>query len=169
MKQQNPVAASSPDFNSYFDVEALHPSFRDVVARRRSAIRPMAGITNYDANYMKVSAFKRWGLSAYEDCWTFEMESRPIPFVSTDPRPLRVLDKFSKYIEPLLQVIVPRMEPHTQTYNKISKVGYPINANPEDDAGNLIKMDVLKSLFAPLREGDASGYSDSFSTIGIRT
>lgn len=165
-----PQAADSltHDYNGFFRVEQVDKSFKQAIARRRPVIRPLAGVTNYDVNEIKKQAFHRWGLSEYEDCWTFEMPSRPIPFVSTDTRPLRVLEKFEAYIEHVLNVILPRMTPHIQTFNKISKIGYPINTNPEADDGTLLKMEVLNEYFEPLSHNDDSGYEDSFSTIGIR-
>lgn len=166
----NPAAASSPtrDLNRFFEIEEVDKSFVAAVNKRRPPIRPLKGIPNADIDYMRRKAFEKWGLEDYLPCWTGEMAKRPIPFISTDERPLRVLEKFERYIGPLMDCLLPRMQPHTQTYNKISKVGYPVNSNPEDEEGNLIKMDVLMEHFPVLLNGDDSLFKDTYTTIGTR-
>jgi hypothetical protein len=171
-QQQSPTArqkdSSGRNLDEFFDVIHVDGSFTKVIPRLRGPIRPIVGVPNKDADTMKRMAFDYAGLSAYNDCWSFEMGKRPIPFVSTDKRPLLVRQKFEKYIGAVFDILIPQMEPHIQTYNKISKVGYPVLSNPEDEEGNLIKMDVLNENFIPLDEGDISAYHDSFSTIGVR-
>jgi len=165
---QNHQDSSERNLDEFFDVEEVNKSFTKVIPKVRGPIRPVVGVPNKDADTMKRMAFDAARLSEYNDCWSFEMSKRPIPFVSTDKRPLLVKDKFEKYIGAVLDVLVPEMEPHVQTYNKISKVGYPVLSNPEDDEGNLIKMEILNEHFLPLDDGDISEYKDSFSTINVR-
>jgi hypothetical protein len=121
-----------------------------------------------EVDWMKRQAFEKWGLEEYSDCWTFEMPLRPIPFVSTDTRPLRVLEKFERYIQPLLNVLAPTMEPHIQTINKISKLGWPVHANPKDESGRMLKFDIVLEFFDRFDQGDFSGFEESFSTNSVR-
>jgi len=151
-----------------FDVEEVDSSFLRVVPRKRGPIRPIVGVPNADANIFKKAVFSKFGLSQYNDCWTFEMSKRPIPFVSTDSKPKIVADDFKKYIDAVMDVLVPMMKPHIQTYNKISKLGWPVLANPKDELGVQIKMEVLEPFFSRFDVGDFSGFTDAFNTINVR-
>jgi hypothetical protein len=168
------------DLSHLFEVQRVAGSFRRAVPRRVASIRPFKVIPNYEANWMKVNAYNAAGLSEYNDCWTGEMASRPIPFISTDSKPLRTVEVFRKYIRAVLSFLAPHITPAIQTINKISSLGYPINANPGDGidrkAGshhfmekvNQSKFDVVLDLFAPMMEGDFSVYRDGYHTIGCR-
>lgn len=131
---------------------------------------------------MKERALSSAGLEEFNSCWTFEPKVRPIPFVSTDKKPRLALEIFKKHIPAVLAFLIPRMEPHTQTYNKISSAGWPINSNPTthsetQEIANRIgihapeatnKFDLMMALFPELDAGDISRYKDSFGTIGGR-
>jgi len=167
MQLQSPAKTTSQEnsnaaINSYFKVEEADSSFKQIIPRRKGPIRPIPGVTMYDADQMKKAAFSQFGFSEYADCWTFEMASRPIPFISTDSRPLLVKTVFEKYIKSVLAFIVPRMKPHVQTYNKISNLGYPVFANPPN------KMEVLDVFFADLLNFDDSAFKQSHSSINTR-
>jgi hypothetical protein len=158
-----------------FKVAPASKSFRRAVPRRIEAIRPFKGITNYDANWMKTHAYDKFGLSEYDNCWTGEMNMRPIPFVSTDPRPLRTQSQFERYITHVLAYLLPDVKPAIQAINKISSLGYPISANPGDGLDKTTgikrfqsKFDVMLSLFEPMQRGDFEIYADGYHTIGVR-
>jgi len=147
----------------------------------------------YEANWMKERAYEFSGLEEYNDCWTFEPRKRPIPFVATDSKPERALELFSKYAPILLDFLLPHVVPHTQTYNKVSAIGYPVNENPVketqietsaavlqvfDDLGldkkylepeaTRGKMSILNALFTDFDNGDIRICNKSFTTIGGR-
>lgn len=165
-----------------YRVQRADAALRRFVPARRGPIRPIPGLTMFEANEMKVKALTAAGLDAYNECWTFEPKRRPIPFVSTDRKPAVALEIFKKYIPNVLNFLLPRMEAHTQTYNKVSSAGWPINSNPETrseaqeiagrigihdpDASN--KFDLMMALFPELDAGDISRYEHSFGTIGGR-
>lgn len=103
------------------------------------------------------------------------MASRPIPFVSTDPKPKRSLEKFKKYINPLLEYLLPHVRPHVQTINKISSLGYPVNCNPGEGLDPVSHVQVWQSKFdvflefcEPMMHLDFSAFDDSYHTIGTR-
>ena len=125
-------------------------------------------MTMFEADATRKEVFEKFGYDEYLPCWTVEPEKRPVPFVSTDPRPKKVAELFEMYISVVLSELVPQMTPHVQTYNKIARVGWPINANPVNEAGELIKMQVLLPIFEALKNGDDSQFQGSCNTMGNR-
>jgi len=144
------------------------------VPRRGSPVRPFPGISNTDANWMKLEAYARAGLSEYDKCWTGEMAMRPIPFVSTDDKPLYAQQLMKKHLGAVFDFLLPRIKPHVQPINKVSSLGYPVNANPgdgKDEHGRQVfesKFDVVLDLFQSLQAGDYSMYDEGYHTIGVR-
>lgn len=114
----------------YFDVTELDHSFMTIVPKRMRPIRPYPGLTAHQADFIMQHLFDRFGFERFKGCWSFEMSKRAIPYVTTDARPLRVLEKFQRFIEPLLAIMLPNLTLYDQTYNKTSTLGYPIHANP---------------------------------------
>lgn len=170
-----PQSASYKQLPGLFEVEKVDRTYRQVVPRRGAPVRPFKGIDNQAANWMKTEAFKHANLEEFIPCWSGEMASRPIPFVSTDDGPKLATDIFKKHIQPVLAYLLPQVEPHFQPINKISALGYPINGNPgtgmDDKTGIQVyesKMDVTLDLFAIMQSGDFSLYKDGFHTIGLR-
>jgi len=169
-----PTAPGNNDIQSMFSVKPAAAGFRKAVPRRISSIRPFKNIPNYDANAMKVRAYEFSNLTEYIPCWTGEKATRPIPFVSVDPKPLRAQEQFERFIQPLFDYLLPHVAPATQSINKISSLGYPVNMNPGsgcDSRGvktHQSKFDVVLELFEPMQAGDFSIYRDAYHTIGVR-
>jgi hypothetical protein len=144
------------------------------VPRRGAPVRPFPGVSNYDANWMKLQAYERAGLEEYNPCWTGEMAMRPIPFVSTDSKPLYAQQLMKKHIGSVFDFLLPQIKPHVQPINKVSSLGFPINANPgdgKDETGQPAyqsKFDVVVDLFHILQSGDYSMYDRGYNTIGVR-
>jgi hypothetical protein len=162
------------DLQSYFKVQRVDKSFRQAVPRRKSAVRPFKGVSNYDANWMKVMAYEHAGNTQYNQCWTGEMASRPIPFVSTDSKPKYAQELMEKHLDAVFDFLLPTITPGVQPINKISSLGYPINANPGtglDERGVQIfqsKFDVVLDEFRIMQGGDFSKYDSGYHTIGVR-
>jgi len=182
------------ELRGLYSVSPATESEYDLIPRRRAPIRPLPGLTMHDANYMKERAFDYAELNAFMDCWTFEPFRRPIPFVATDKKPERALSAFVQYAPDVLKFLLPNVSAHTQTYNKISRLGYPVHVNPKtpdqvlkilndlgvdrspnDDRVDSLtglpvydKMTILFALFDELDAGDDSRYRHSFSTLGGR-
>lgn len=114
----------------YFDVEELDKSFMAIVPKRIRAVRPYPGLTAHQADYVFSRLLTRFDFAQFKPCWSYEMRKRSIPYVTTDPRPERVLAQFQRFIGPLLDLILPGLTLYDQTYNKTSTLGYPIHANP---------------------------------------
>lgn len=163
-----------------FEVRPADRAFRRVVPKRVASIRPFKDVSNEAANWMKCQAYENAGLQDYLPCWTGEMESRPIPFVSTDPRPLRTQEVFRRWIKPVLAFLAPDITPAVQTINKLSALGYPVNINPGDgvcrdpNSGQFgmkikqSKFDVVLDFFRDMQAGDFSVYEDGYHTVGLR-
>lgn len=162
------VMKETADVSRYFKVEAAPREYKQHIPRRKRPIRPIFGLTESDTDELKNVMFDRFGLSEYRDCWTYEMNARPVPFVSFDERPRKVLEAFDKYIDVLLWVLLRHVKPHHQTFNKVSRLGWPVHRNPRDDEGNLIKMDVFVPLIEKALAGDWAEYEGSFFTINSR-
>jgi hypothetical protein len=168
------------DLNSLFSVRGADRAFKRVVPRRVEYVRPFKDIPLESVEWMKEQAYQHAGLEEYLPCWTGEMASRPIPFVSTDPKPLRTKEVFERYIRDVFAFLLPDMTPAIQTINKISALGYPVNGNPGDGvdhkAGSRTeglkikqsKFDVAMELFALMEQGDFDLYKDGYHTIGCR-
>lgn len=114
----------------YFITEELDRSFMSIVPKRLRAVRPYPGLTAHQADFIFSRSLTKFGFEQYKSCWSFEMRKRAVPYVTTDPRPLRVLEQFQRFIDPLLRHILPALKLYDQTYNKTSTLGYPIHANP---------------------------------------
>jgi hypothetical protein len=167
--------APSPNLQSLFVVKRVGKEFRNIVARRGAPIRPFERVSNYDANWMKQKAYDNAGLSEYNDCWTGEMRSRPIPFVSTDRKPLYAQELMAKHIKAVFAFIVPQMVPHVQPINKVSSLGFPIHGNPgtgmDEKTGMQLyesKFDIVCEVFRILQSGDFSMFDDMINTISKR-
>jgi len=156
------------DVSHYFDIKEASPSLKQIIPRRKRPVRPIYGLTAPDADTMMAAAFEKWGYTELTECWTYEMRSRTVPFVSTDERPKRVLEVFDKYIDAILSYFIPNMAPHYQTINKVARLGWPINRNPVNDDGTRIKMDVFLPLAEQALAGDWQHYRDAFYTINLR-
>jgi hypothetical protein len=123
---------------------------------------------------MKKAAYAISGLSEYDPCWTGEMTRRPIPFVSTDPKPLITQACFEKYMPYLLDVLLPLIEPAIQSINKVSSLGFPVFKNHGDGTNSKgervgpTKFDYILYLFQELQRSDYSRYDDQVNTIGLR-
>jgi len=123
---------------------------------------------------MKVNAYEHAGYTDYLQCWTGEMAMRPIPFISTDEKPLRAQQYMAKYLPAVFDYLVPKCKPHIQPINKISALGYPITGNPgtglnEDGVKEFeSKFDVVLTYFQELQAGDYSLYDEGYHTIGVR-
>lgn len=171
---QTHQARSLSNLNSAFEVKAVDKTARSIVPRRGAPIRPFPGVSNADANWMKVKAYEAADLMEYADCWTGEMKMRPIPFVSTDSKPLYAQQLMQKHLGKVFDFLLPTIKPHIQPINKVSALGYPINGNPGDgyDLTGVkryeSKFDVVLDLFSRLEGGDYSMYDDGYHTIGVR-
>jgi hypothetical protein len=165
---------SSATLQSYFKVQRVDKSFRGAVPRRKAPVRPFKRVSNYDANWMKVKAYEIAGLEEYNNCWTGEMAARPIPFVSTDSKPKYAQELMEKHLPAVLDYLLPTIVPGVQPINKVSSLGYPVNANPGlglDERGVQVyqsKFDVVMNYFRIMQSGDFSTYDDGFHTIGVR-
>jgi hypothetical protein len=157
------------DVSQYFDIRAADRADKQNVPRRKQPIRPVFGLTEMDTDTVMNVMFEAFGLAEYGQCWTFEMASRPVPFVSTDERPLKVLRLFERYIEPLMAVLIREVVPHHQTFNKVSRLGWPVHRNPRDEDGRLIKMEVFTPLITKALAGDWAEYEQSYFTINVRS
>jgi len=165
---------STATLNNLFTTEKVDRSFRQAVPRRGSPVRPYPILSFPEAELIKSECFTRFGLEEYVNCWSGEMAKRPIPFVSTDKKPLLTQQIFERYFPSLLNYILPHITPSIQTINKISALGYPINGNPGDGMDRYgikqyySKFDVVLEYMKDMELGAYDIYKSGYHTIGKR-
>jgi hypothetical protein len=163
------------DLQSMFGVQPVPSVAKTVMPRRKLPVRPLPGLNNVKANWMKLHAYNKFGLQEYDDCWTGEMWRRPIPFVSTDTKPRIAEALLRKHLPTLMKVLVSQMEPVIQAINKQSSLGYPVNMNPGTGVDRktgekrfLSKFEVYLLFAAEIARGDLSRLEGMYNTIGPR-
>lgn len=169
----------------FYDVEPVDRSFFKVIPKRKAPVRPYPLLTMHQAEFLMHREFDQFGFEEYDDCWSCEGSRRSLPFISTDERPQRVLQKFMKYAPALFDFILPRIRIKPQSYNKGSALGYPVNGNPNirrdiDEADVLTDAELVAerlggekariwfSFYDQFRAGDFSAVEDAFTTINRR-
>lgn len=131
-------------------VQRAPHSLMDFVNPRRGVTQTVPGLDTQTGYRVGWEMLKLVGLEDRVPQVTAEAFSRPVPhcFKRADLKPLA--DLFTKHIEQVAQKLYPRMEAPTQTYNKESRLGWPVLDNPPN------KQEVLEyHINDYLREGVA--------------
>jgi len=172
---------TDPDLLKYFKVRPADSDWRRVISKRRNPVRPIPGMDNDDVQVMREGLYPLAGLEEYLQTWSGEMKSRPIPFVSTDSKPLDTQKLYDKYMPEILRFLLPYVKPGVQTINKISRLGYPVFGNPGDGIDRKSnsptygfktqrsKFDEWLILAKPIYYGDIELYRNGVHTEGNRT
>jgi hypothetical protein len=172
---------SDKTLEKYFKVRRASNDWKRVIAKRRAPVRPIPGLDNAQVQYMREMIYPEFGLEQYLQTWSGEMAARPIPFVSTDDKPLKTKTLYEKYAPAVYDYILPFVKPGAQSINKTSRLGYPVFSNPGDGIDRrpsspsygfqtqASKWDVFLSLLQPMYQGDFSLYKEGVHTEGCRT
>lgn len=133
-----------------------------IVPRRRNVIPPVPGMELERSMIVQRELFEKFGLEAYKDLVSAEMSSRPVPQVSAFSGKLLALAKLCEERLPrLLAYISPLLTPPVQTFNKVSKMGWPYFCRPEDKASRALwSYNLAKATSQYLKE--------CFTSINIR-
>jgi hypothetical protein len=133
-----------------------------VVNPRRGPTVSVPGMSM--ANQMELSdiMFQRFGFDELVGCITAEPYSRHIPQVFQSSEVSKLTELYASYIQEFLSTVLEGVMAPFQTYNKYSRIGYPIFANPEN------KQAVLEQMFEPFQRGDFSLLQGSYTIMNVR-
>jgi len=106
--------------------------------------------------------FQKFGLPEFVGCSTAEMRSRPIPQVFTLDKTAKMTEAYAKWAPHLLRILFQSLKPPVQTFNKVSRLGYPYCAIPDD------KLAMLKPMFVRYGAGDLSVEEAGFIMVNVR-
>jgi len=106
--------------------------------------------------------FSRFGMEQFVGCVTGEMQRRPVPqvFRTSEVKPLT--DLYVKWLPQIYRFLLPQIKAPHQTYNKISRTGWPGFHRPENKLAYVLE-------FAPaVLAGDLDMFKNAFIVMGIR-
>lgn len=135
---------------------------RELVPPRRTVISPLPLVHPVDARAIQKALFPAFGLDEYVDCATCEMASRPVPHCFRTSEVAALTQLYENWLPDILARILPEIAPPLQSYNKISRLGWPVLSVPDR------KQEWLDAYFPHILSDGVKGWEDSFITIGIR-
>lgn len=142
-------------------IENTERMFKIVNPRRG----PIESVPNLDipAN-CKVAdrMFTKFGLDQFVGCITAEMDERPIPFVFRTEETAKLTELYIRWAPYIFDRLMREIKPPVQTYNKISRLGWDVFANPPN------KASVLMDRFEQMVYEGLLRYWSSFVGIGLR-
>lgn len=135
---------------------------RHSVSRRRPPTPSIPDLRWEHSRRVQRELFSAFGLEAFADSITAEMHSRPTPHVSKiDARMIALRRLLAYYLPRLLVFLAAELKPPVQTYNKVSKLGWPYMCVPTDKAA--------RSLWSYLiARGNPAYLAPSFGTMNVR-
>jgi len=144
--------------------ERLKARMFKIVNPRRGAMLSVPGLTlkqNCDVADIMFDAF---GLDQYVGCITAEIEHRPIPFVFQTSETRALTELYAEWAPHFFPRIMRELKPPVQTFNKVSRLGWPYFTNPPN------KQDYLSMDFSDLvvDPRNLEKYDPSFIGIGLR-
>jgi len=120
------------------------------------------GVTLGEGLLMADFIFERFGLTEYDRMVTAEMARRPIPHVFRASETKALDDLFTEMYPYIQQWIIPQIKAPYQTYNKVSKVGYPGFFIPED------KLTYVAGFMPSVLAGDLAFFENAFIVQNVR-
>jgi len=152
----------SESHNDQFIVTRPSDSYHKVINPRRGPTASVPGLTLAAGLSMGDKILGHFGLDQYVGCVTAEPERRAIPFVFNSLETAALTALYKEWAPYIWARLVSELHAPVQTYNKVSRLGWPIFANPEN------KDVFLHKWFAPLRRGDLTPFERAFIIINVR-
>jgi len=106
--------------------------------------------------------FSKFKLDQFVGCVTGEMNSRPIPQVFREDTVKPLTDLYIDWLPDITNWLLPQVKAPHQTYNKISRVGWPGFHRPEN------KLHYVLDHMPAILAGDLDMYKEAFIVMGIR-
>lgn len=161
--------AQSQTLNVSEGYTVVTPSEADMKLLRRSIISPrrgpsasVPGLSMVEGLLAADEMFSRFGLDGYVGCVTGEMESRPIPQVFRESTVKPLTDLYSDWLPDITAWLLPQVKAPHQTYNKISRVGWPGFHRPDN------KLHYVLDHMPAILSGDMDMYKEAFIVMGVR-
>jgi hypothetical protein len=145
----------------YFD-ETAQANLRRIVNPRRGPnlsvpnLELKAGVTLSD--YM----MRKNDLGDFTNCITAEMSSRPVPHVFKRAETVALTELYKIWAPYIFAKVFRELKAPVQTYNKVSRLGWPEFTNPEN------KQDVLSSFFSQIAADGVQNYTKAFIILNVR-
>lgn len=151
------------DYSSSYIIDDDVPECsRQIVPVRRGPLEPLPLVSAREARGIQRELFLKYGLEKYASCATCEMPSRPIPHAFRVEKTAPLTALYLKWLPLIFERVMPEIVAPVQSYNKISRMGWPILGVPED------KQPYLEEHFSEIASSGTKSYKDSFVVIGIR-
>jgi len=106
--------------------------------------------------------FEMFKMPQYDRMVTAEMKSRPVPHTFRESEVKNLNDLYAKWLPRIIGWILPQLKPPYQTYNKVSKVGWPGFFIPED------KQAYVSRFMPSVLSGDLDMFDDAFIAMNVR-
>lgn len=135
---------------------------RRVINPRRGPTLSVPDVTMKTSLSMGDKMLAKFGLDQYVGAVTAEMRSRPIPHIFKSSETKALTDLYYKWAPLIFRRVFQGMEAPTQTYNKVSRLGWKEFTNPPN------KQSVLDLHFSSLLQGGLEIYEGSFIIINVR-
>jgi len=163
------MAASPETLNPSEGYEIVTPSEKEqtrlltsIISPRRGPSASVPGLTLLEGMLMADEMYTRFDLPQYVGCVTGEMFSRPVPqvFKTSSVKPLT--DLYVDWLPEIGAWLLPQIQAPHQTYNKISRVGWPGFYRPDN------KLSYVLQFMREILAGDLARFEEAFIVMGIR-
>jgi len=141
------------------DQELAH----EIVNKRRGAQLSVPTVHDWPSHFsMQDDIFSHFNMEELVGCTTVEMRSRPVPhvFKTSDTQPLT--DLFAKWYPSILQRLMPTLKAPIQTFNKTSRLGWPVFGRPD------VKIEAIRPYFERAVRGDLDWLREAFIIMNVR-
>jgi len=133
-----------------------------IISPRRGPTASVPGLTMVEGLLAADEMFSKFGLDQFVGCATGEMFSRPIPQVFKEATVKPLTDLYTAWLPDIAAWLLPQVKAPYQTYNKISRVGWPGFHRPDN------KLHYVLDHMPAILAGDLDEYKQSFIVMGIR-
>jgi len=133
-----------------------------VIPPRRGPTQSVPGLTLPEGLLLADAMFDHFELTQYDRMVTAEMRSRPVPHVFKEAEVKSLNELYAEWLPDIVGWLLPQLKAPYQTYNKVSKVGWPGFFIPPDKASYVAR-------FMPeVLSGDLSRFNSAFIVQNVR-
>lgn len=132
------------------------------IVKRRGPVGSVPGLPMDTALLLADRAFHKFGLTDYVGCVTAEMLKRPVPHIFPTKEVRALTELYVKWAPVIFKRVFSELLAPVQTYNKVSRLGYPEFTNPDN------KQEVIELRFRQLEQEGLDAYKPGVIIINIR-
>jgi hypothetical protein len=161
------VSPATPNPNEGYEV--VTPSeaeqkrlLTSIISPRRGPSASVPGLKLLEGCLMADEMYTKFGMDELVGCVTGEMISRPVPQVFRTSSVKALTDLYTEWLPDIGMWVLPQVQAPFQTYNKISRVGWPGFYRPEN------KLSYVLQFMREILEGDLARFEEAFIVMGIR-